>query len=87
MSASHTVLYVTCAIKLVFSLTANPIGIGVIYVIAPRIVNSDPTHQIPILVMMNHHLTLCSYCSLLALDMCYLSCYWIWSVVNVAVAR
>ncbi|XP_065919337.1 solute carrier family 49 member A3-like isoform X2 [Dysidea avara] len=29
---------------------ANPIGIGVIYVIAPRIVNDDPAHQIPTLL-------------------------------------
>ena len=29
---------------------ANPIGIGVIYVLAPNIVGSDPTHQIPKLV-------------------------------------
>ena len=29
---------------------ANPIGIGVIYVLAPNIVGNDPTHQIPKLV-------------------------------------
>jgi len=41
-----------------FLLIANPIGIGVIYVIAPRIVNDNPTHQIPLLVMINYHLTI-----------------------------
>ena len=29
---------------------ANPIGIGVIYVLAPNIVGSEPTQQIPKLV-------------------------------------